>query len=850
MSGQGPGVGNGKPVVWLGEDRATDPASTGRKAASLARLHAAGFDVPDGFVLTTAATVATVAAGEIPEAIDRAIRAAVSRMGDVALAVRSSGVAEDLPDASFAGQYETVLGVKGPEEVGRAVMTCLASAFSPSVAAYRSGLATKGSEGESRAFAIIVQRLVPADAAGAAFTADPVTGDRDVVRISAVHGLAEDLLSGASDAEEWVVRDDSPIDGRTSPPTPWPVTRPAETGPPRPRRVRMVREPVLEPETVERIADLVRRVEYVMGAPQDVEWALGGDQLWLLQARPIGGLPIPPDGTTLAGHAWWHDEHDLAPLSALGAAVSMAGENRGFEHMFRLFGILREKSGYVAVGGLVFGRRIPPPGLPPVADGLAYAEALAACAPVQQRLPIADRALREGLAEQLVARWHEEWRVGLEREARSLLAGDLSSLDDRALTDHFDAAIDLSLYSSDIHFTTWMPYYLSLHALDLACRELLAWEPGASVGLLTGASDASSEPTNALVEIAGLIAASAAGLAALDEPESPLQRLREVEPRLGESIDRYLERFGARPMSGDPSDRTLAERPDVLVGLLRGLVARARQAPVAVTPTSVGLEDVALAALALRPAADLERFQGALAFARRACPTRDGSVLWGELATGALRAVALEIGQRLLAQGSLSRSDDVFDLEPDEIRAAVHGERGDARAIVARRRAERAWVLAHPAPAEIGEPPPPAYRTDALPGPLRRIHEAIEWRWTTLEPRVPDPPDPSRMLGGVPGSPGQHTGRVRLVRGEKDLARVEPGDVVVCQTTVPAWAPLFGTAGALVTDVGDVLSHPAILAREHGIPAVLATGVATHRFPEGAMVTVDGTAGMVTIEAE
>ncbi len=846
-------MGTEKPVVWLTDARATDPASTGRKATSLARLQAAGFDVPDGFVLTTAATAATRAAGPIPEAVARAFRAAMSRLGDVPLAVRSSGVAEDLPDASFAGQYETILDVRGPEAVERAILRCLASASSGRVEAYRAAMGREPTDSALASgdppFAIIIQRLVPADAAGVAFSADPITGDRDVVRISAVRGLGDRLLGGASDAEEWVVRDDRPIEGRTSPPTPWPVARPAETDPPALQRVRMVREPVLELETVERIADLVRRVEYVMGAPQDVEWALERDQLWLLQARPIGALPMPPDGSTLAGHAWWHDEHDLVPQSALGAAVSMAGENQGFENMFRLFGILREKSGYVAVGGLVFGRRIPPLGLPPVAEGLAYVAALAACTPVQQRLPIADRALREGLAEKLVARWHDEWRITLESEARSLLAVDLSVLDDRALTDHFDAAIDLIIHGSDIHFVTWMPYYLSLHELDVACCELLGWDPGASLRLVTGASDASLQPTSALAEVAGLIAASPAGREALQASDSPLERVREVEPGLRAALDGYLERFGARPMSGDPSDRTLAERPDVLVGLLRGLVARADPAA-NVAARSDELEAAAFAALAARPAADRERFDGALAFARRAVPTRDGSVLWGELASGALRAVALEIGRRLVARGSLGRLEDVFHLEPDEIRAARRGESGEARTTVARRRAERAWVLAHPAPAEIGELPPPAFRTDALPEPLRRIHEAIEWRWTTLEPRVPDATDPSRMVSGVPGSPGRHTGRVRLVWGENDLGRVEPADVVVCQTTVPAWAPLFGTAGALVTDVGDVLSHPAILAREHGIPAVLSTGVATHRLPEGAIVTVDGTAGLVTIDAE
>ncbi len=221
-----------------------------------------------------------------------------------------------------------------------------------------------------------------------------------------------------------------------------------------------------------------------------------------------------------------------------------------------------------------------------------------------------------------------------------------------------------------------MPSYLALHQLDAACRDLLGWEPDASLVLLTGASGPSTEPTSALAEVAALIAASATGSEALRAPDSPLEQIRDADPKLRAALDGYLERFGARPMSGDPRDATLGERPDVLVGLLRGLVARARQTTEAASSSSHGLESQALAALSSRTAADRKRFKKTLAFARRAYPTRDGSILWSDLSVGTLRAVALEIGRRLMARGSLSRAHDVFDLKPDEIRAAWATTRG------------------------------------------------------------------------------------------------------------------------------------------------------------------------------
>jgi pyruvate,water dikinase len=186
-----------KDVVGLAEEGAADPAMSGRKAATLAALAARGFPVPPGFVVTTAACeriLATVdaaaedlARAEFPGDVWAGIVSGMRQLGGGAVAVRSSATAEDLPDASYAGQYETVLGVSGPDEVAQAVRRCLASARSARVRAY------SGSHRDP--MAVLVQRLVPAQAAGVVFTANPVTGDREIL-VSAVRGLGDRLVSG------------------------------------------------------------------------------------------------------------------------------------------------------------------------------------------------------------------------------------------------------------------------------------------------------------------------------------------------------------------------------------------------------------------------------------------------------------------------------------------------------------------------------------------------------------------------------------------------------------------------------------------------------------------------------
>jgi len=251
------------PVVDLAEAAHLDPAVVGTKAATLARLLAAGFPVPRGFVVTTAA--AADWPGTLPH-----LHAAADALGGEGrrFAVRSSAAAEDLAGASFAGQYETVLGVAAAA-LPAAVQQVLASAATARVAAYRQAQ-TSGAAGPGPGMAVLVQVLVDAAAAGVAFTANPVTGARDEVVVTAVRGLGERLVGGEAPGDEWVSRG-----GRTT--------------------CRRLREGAIDAAMAEAVAALARRVQRHLGPPQDVEWAIDAPtgRLHLLQARPMTALPDP-----------------------------------------------------------------------------------------------------------------------------------------------------------------------------------------------------------------------------------------------------------------------------------------------------------------------------------------------------------------------------------------------------------------------------------------------------------------------------------------------------------------------------------------------------------------------------
>ncbi len=214
---------------------------------------------------------------------------------------------------------------------------------------------------------------------------------------------------------------------------------------------------------------------------------------------------------------------------------------------------------------------------------------------------------------------------------------------------------------------------------------------------------------------------------------------------------------------------------------------------------------------------------------------------------GILRRWVLEAGERLVGRGQLPRVADAVYCTAEELAQALSGRGEDVAPAAARRRNEEAWVRAHPGPTVVGETgvlPDLRY----LPGPGRRMNEAMLWGLLMEFPGEQATTDDGQVTGTA-ASPGHYTGRVRVVSREADFHALQPGDVLVCPTASPSWTILFGVAGALITDGGGPLAHAAIIAREHGLPAVVGTGNATSRLTDGQLVTVDGTAGTVTLHA-
>ncbi len=790
-----------------------DTDTVGRKAAALGELLAAGFPVPDGFVLTSDA-VARVAATPLPDDMAEAMGASTEAMGDTALAVRSSAVDEDRPGASYAGQYETVLDVRGTDAVVSAVRRCRASAFSQRVAAYQRARGLSG----ARRMAVLVQRMVPAQAAGVAFSANPVTGERAEAVVSAVRGLGDRLASGQATPDEWMVRGADPVH-------------------------RLGSQDAITADQARTVAELARRVEAHFGVPQDIEWALVGGQVWLLQARPITALPQPaPIPVEVPPGFWQRDVYCPRPWSPMHRSLALPALEAALKHLFS-YG-LADGLEFAQIGGWMYTRFVP----------LDTPEQVQARI---QRIVAATRADEPG---QIIRRWYDEWQPTLAARVAQLRDVDLASLADAGLVAHLRAVQALAEQIQEVHCRTGAAGAFLLGELGVACRDLLGWDARQVLRLLTGLPGKTTEPTLRLADLAQIARAKPAVARLLERVGEDAARLpadldAEFDAEFAGAFAAYQREYGHRAMSADLTDPTLAERPALVLSLVRDQIARdfdpAAQAAALEAERSATVAE-AQVSLAERPAAYLGRFERALARAQQAYPAREDSMFFWSGARALVRYAVLELGRRLADRGQVARVEDVFFLELEEAGAALR-DRGGRHALVARRAAERAWADAHPGPATYGKlsSPPPAAddRRSTLPPEARHAIEVGTWAWEATSGNPGRPPTDRPVgagLRGVAACPGRYTGPARVITDETEFGKLQPGDILVCPETTAAWSLLFPSVGALVTDTGGLLSHPAIIAREYRVPAVLATGNATRLLRDGQIVTVDGFTGEVT----
>lgn len=431
----------------------------------------------------------------------------------------------------------------------------------------------------------------------------------------------------------------------------------------------------------------------------------------------------------------------------------------------------------------------------------------------------------------------DSWREIKPRSAdelRSLQRVDLRSLDRAGLRAHIERALHAGRETMAVHHTNQIAYMVAVGRFGIFAEQHVGLSEAEVMQLLSGASPASSEPGRALGDLARTISADPALRSALDDSNDVLH------PLLAAQAATWLDEYGYHSPAFEFDQPLVVERPALFIKLLRDATSR----PATATPPSKGeaeLSDFESGLSAERK----DEFRRLLRLARLTYAVRDDDVSHVFWSQGLLRVAFLEAGRRLVSAGALDAAEDVWFLKRTEMERYLESDKAESmQSTVSERRDLLAAQIASPPPLIIGTPIP------FTPPPLSQLArdwlQARQWAFAAMEAPLPPADERPNEARGVGGSRGEYSGTARVIANESEFDRIEPGDVIVCKVTSPSWNVVCAQAGAIVTDFGGQLSHPAIIAREFGIPAVVGTVDGTTTIPDGATVHVNGDAGTVT----
>ncbi|MGW3601996.1 PEP/pyruvate-binding domain-containing protein [Micromonospora sp. NPDC005161] len=796
-------------VIALSEATADMVDLVGGKAAGLGELIRLGERVPEGFCVTAESH----RLGVIPQA---EILAAYQRLGAGPVAVRSSATAEDLPDASFAGQQDTVLNVTGATELIAAIRKCWDSLHTARATAYRDARAI---DHQAVRMAVLVQHMITPAVAGVLFTANPLTGRRDEMAVDAAPGLGTTVVDGATTVDHYV------LDG---------VTR-DDTG-------------CLTSAHLAELRTTGARLQGHFGSPQDVEWAIDGDGLlWLLQSRPITSLfPLPPETGKPLPRVYLefgHVQGMLQPVTPMGMstlrsqiAAMLAALGVRVEIVDiggRLYGDLTElarsrssRKRLVKLMAVDFGPRaqavmehvLADPRFAPTTGSTERGAAAGASLRTAGRAVV---GILRALARPDAARIRMFQAV--ERmEVRSAAPDDLRTSTDRL---RFLRAQDGENSADDI---MW-PIVTGMLAAALPASLLKGVARPDEIHTVLGGM-----PHNVTIEMDLALWRLARDAdehrqLLLDTPPDELaaRYLRGTLPDIGMAA--FLDAYGHRGVAEvDLGVPRWAEDPAPVFAAIANYlrVTDPQQGPDQRFQRAAAAAETALDELAAR-ARRRRPVRGTIAGfllrrARSLAGLREAGKFAGLYPLRENRRQLLLIGADLTAAGLLEQPDDIMFLTLDEAEAAVHRST-DHRATVTSRRAVHHRELRR-----------------------RSVPVALLSDGTDVETILPSEPARDGTLTGVGASAGRVTGSARVVH-DPATAHIEPGEVLVAATTDPGWTPLFLTASALVTETGAIMAHGPTVAREYGIPAVICVSDATRTISTGQLVTVDGGAGTVTV---
>ncbi|BFH17058.1 phosphoenolpyruvate synthase [Paenibacillus melissococcoides] len=879
-------------MYWVNLDSVnrTHLPLVGGKGANLGELRQAGFPVPPGFCVTTSVYDAVVGQSDrmdsfyeelgllnvqdneairrlsqriqqhigslpIPDEMIEDILKAWREMGDnPVVAVRSSATAEDLPTASFAGQQDTLLNVKGERQLFAAIRQCWSSLFSERAIAYR---IKNGFDHRSVRLAVIVQRLIAPDVSGVMFTADPITGNRSIISIDASFGLGEALVSGIVNPDLYQVRQGEIVKKQISCKKSAVYTL-AEGGTaveelPEPKQ----KEQALSDEEIMTLARMGERIQAHYGTEQDIEWCLSGGQFYIVQARPITSLfPIPKaPGDEL--HVYFSFGH----IQMMTDAMSPAGIS--VWQMTREFASSGQER---AVALVEAGGRLFMDATRSLEAGLARKVTLHMIGKMDALIGSAARQIldRFPVKEESSSGW-EGLEEMLPRLATQVLKDMLEGGGQAAYTEVEDGAdhlVDICRQRLDecggadkityIHqnYESLARYLMgeSFHYMVAAMvaqhlLELLAkWWRFDGGELITLNK---SLPFNVTSEM-GLDLGDVADIAR-PYPEVTAYLRNAAEDGFMEGLDGiaggpefkaafapWLERYGVRcPGEIDIMRTRWSERPYMLIPSIVGHLdsvkhgehrERFRQGE---QEAERAAERILTQVRGLEDGAFKERIVSRLITVYRSfmgLREHHKFVLVRHLAL--YRKAVLELGDDLAARGVLRERNDIFFLTLPEMKEIITGafEEDVPSLIAARQESFKHYQRLQP---------PRVFTSEG----------------EIIEGRLDGGDAPEGALIGLPVSPGIVEGRARIVL-DPSAAALKEGEILVAPFTDPGWTPLFQQARGLITEIGGLMTHGSVIAREYGIPAIVGVERATKLIREGDLLRLDGTTGYVIVLEE
>jgi pyruvate,water dikinase len=879
----------------------------GGKACNLAVLHRNGFDVPKGFVVTTEAYLQHTASEDISDAIKKwigntasndslmlekastairdivakidlpdtlveAIRTSYERLGGGPVAIRSSATAEDLPDASFAGQYDTFLNIEGLNRICETVKRCFASMWTSRAIAYRNN---SDIPHDGMALAVVVQRMVRPFSAGVLFTTNPLSENNNQMMIESNFGLGDSVVSGQAVPDRFIIakqahgysvvckeigtkdtKVDLNEDGYEGVKT---IELPREWG----------ENSSLNDEQAVHLAEVGFSIESLFGTPQDVEWAIDETKrLHILQSRPVTISRLRPRGddeilwTRGYSDDYWND--DVTPLffDLLGDQLTYIVNDElndimGYQNMPSELLKLYKAHAYFNVEVL---KRKVLNEIPPFlrSDDLLnyfpegagpYGKETMRQLPfnLQSRLLAEIRVmLYDGngsmtKTSSVYADWTENVFVPycqeLDREIVFLKEEGLAN----QLLEHADE-LDRIMMG---HFRL-VRYGIPVHNIGMnlitnyLLRRFLGEKAAATLFpiLVSELNHKTNQTNKRLNELASLAGNHPELVQIISETQSEAlyQRIQTTDVSSAQeflqSYDDFIEDFGDRGFTREPYYPRWREAPeyvfDILKALLSGKGSQVRQMSSRVQIGRAQAERLVEKELRMQGFGSIKwmLFSTILNLARTYIVFRENQRFNLDRWITRNRRIYLILGQRLTDAGYLAKPIDIFFLHRNEIRRVVNGStalsEAESRELAAQRHKD--------------------FKRYENVTPPKFLHGSREYN-------DPLPPSSDKLVG-IPASQGVITGTIRVLNSVSDISQVRAGEILVVPRTDPGWTPVFSKIGGLITETGGILSHGAVVSREYGIPAITNVRKACQLLENGQVVTLNGSEGYLAMKQE